>query len=1048
MQKFGWGLFLLLCCVIHAMAQDRAVTGIVTDKTGGTPLPGVSIRVKGTSSGTLTSPEGKFSLKMPQGQKQLVVSFIGYLTQEVTVTNADINGLNIALVSNSQQLSELVVTAGGIKRTVREQGYASTSLKGAEINQAKVNNIATGLTGKVAGLQINTVGSGVNPNVRIVLRGSRSLTGNNQALVVLDNVIVPNNVLTSLNPEDIENVTVLNGANAAALYGSDASNGALLVTTKRGRKGMPQINVSQTVAFENVSFFPAFQDKFGSGSKENAQEYIPFENQQYGPAYNGSMVQIGKPLEDGSVQMVPYSATNDRKDFWNTGVTSQTNFAVNAGDDKSTTYFSGSYVKSTGTTPEDKYNRAVVRLNGTRNLGNKVSVAYSSAYTQSNTNTTFADIYDLVLNTPGQIPLTRYRDWQNNPFANPNGFYNEYFPNPYFQLDNNRQKIRNEYFTGNGEVKWDPLDWLNFTYRIGISSNNSSYKRNTGKFTFSNYTKDISPSKTDIAGSAEDGNSYNTQLNSDFLIQFNKHITKDFGVKFIVGNSIRQNSAKVSVITTNGLVNESPFNVGNRTGEPGAAEADYIARQIGVFGDLTLSYKNYLFLHASGRNDWTSVLAPDNRSFFYPGVDVSFVPTDAIEWLKGNKVIDFLKLRAGYSKVGQVNLSQNVTLGSYTYSNFGAYNLVPTFSATSGFPYGSLPGFSLDNTLTSANLKPEFTKGYEGGFDLNLLQNRLSTNVTYYNTLTENQTVTAGVSTASGYSAYRLNAGSVRNWGIEAALHVTPVRLDNGLEITVGGNYNYKHSEVVSISPDQDELAISTGGLAQVYVIKGQPLPVIKGSDYKRDPQGRIIVDPITGYPSKADQLKILGNTEPLHILALDATASWKGFRLAVLFEYRGSFYRDNEVGATMDFTGASARSAQYNRDRFVIPNSSYEDPNHPGQYIANTSIQVQDGGPGFWSSDAYNRSIASNYVTRGDYWKLRELSLSYNVPASVLHRTKVIQNAVISLQGRNLFTWLPRENKFTDPDYNFTDGNAVGINNTNQTPPTRYIGATVSLTF
>ncbi|MEJ8801067.1 SusC/RagA family TonB-linked outer membrane protein [Pontibacter sp. H249] len=1039
MRKFLFlGVLALFAVLQHAMAQSKTVTGKVTDQGSNIGLPGVSVIVKGTTVGTTTAADGTYSVSVPANGNTLVFRYIGYTSVERQIGSA--STINVSLGVDSKQLSEVVIVgAGGIERQVKEQGYTTTVVRSEALTQGKAQNIATGLTGKVAGLQINAVSSGVNPNVRVTLRGNRSLTGNNEALIVLDNIIVPNTVLGNLNPEDVENVQVLNGANAAALYGSDASNGAILITTKRGKKGQTSIKVSHTTTLEQVNFYPDLQDQFGSGYAAGVQKYVPYENQQYGPKFDGVIRPIGKPLADGSIQMVEYSARDDKYDFWETGVQNQSDVSLSSGTDRSTFYVSFQNLLNKGTTLNDEYTRQALRFNATHDFGNKLKLALNSSYTANkyDITTETANIYDALLQTPAHIPLLQYQNWKNDPFANPNGYFNEYYDNPYFLIDNNRSETRNNYLIANAELKYAPLSWLELTYRAGMSNRNVTSKSRQGIFILSDYTKSISASKYDVNGAVGDGNTTTNQFNSDFLAQFNKDITSDLNVRFILGNSVRSNYSKSLSVSATGLVNPDLFNVSNRVGEPGAGEANYTARQIGVFGDLTLSFRDYLFLHATGRNDWTSILAKENRSFFYPSADVSFVASEAIPVLRDSEMISNLKLRAGISKVGQVNLG----------SNFGAYRLLPTFNPTGGFPYGSLPGYSLGNQIVSPNLKPEMTSGYEFGFDVSLRRDLITASATYYATSTVDQTVATGVSSATGYTSFLTNTGEVTNKGLETRLHVTPIN-NSQWTVTVGGNYTFNDNRVESISADIERLQLSSGGAAQVYAIAGQRFPVLLGNDYVRDDQGRVVVDRVTGYPSQlTGELVNLGNTEPIHRIGLDADVRFKNFKFSALFEYRGGFYRYHNAGSSLDFSGSSQATVEYNRDRFVFPNSSYYDE-ELGQYVANTNITVRDGGPDFWASTTYNRNIATNHTTKGDYWRLREASISYTLPASILSKTGFVKGASISLQGRNLFLWLPASNRFTDPDYNFTDTNAIGITSLGQTPPTRYFGATVSATF
>ncbi|MEB2776993.1 SusC/RagA family TonB-linked outer membrane protein [Algoriphagus sp. D3-2-R+10] len=1034
------GLSLFLVSAL-AFAQGRRVTGIVSSGEDGEPIPGATVLVKGTSVGTATDIDGKYELNIPADGSVLVFSFIGTVTQEINIGQQSV--IDVTLQPDVQSLSEVVITgAAGIESRRVEMGYNATSIETRDVAQGRAANVAAGLTGKVAGMQINTTGSGVNPNVRVVLRGARSLTGNNEALIVVDNVIVPNTILGNLNPQDVQEITVLNGANAAALYGSAASNGALIIVTKRGKSGAPKVTVGHTVNLEKVSFYPEIQNEFGSGYAGGyPQQYVPYENQQYGPRFDGSMVQIGKPLEDGSIQTIPYSATGAKNDFWETGVTNQTDVSISGGDENSTNFFSAQYLDNDGTTPSDNFTRASIRFNSTRKFNDKLSLNISTNYVQNryDITTVTRGMFDNILQTPAHIPLTSYKDWRNDPFANPNGYYNEYYDNPYFAIDNNRQLSGNDYIVGNVELKYKPLQWLDFTYRVGIS-NRSFYNKNTsGQFIFSDYTKGISAAKTDIAGGVTDGSGFNNQIISDFLINLKKPVGEDLFFNLLLGNQIRQNRSKSIGVSANGIVIPGLYNVSNRVGEAGAGEGNYEASQIGVFAQFKTAYKDYLFLELTGRNDWVSTLSKDNRSFFYPAANVSFVASEAISALQNSTFFSQLKLRGGVSQVGQVNLGDR--------DNFGAYQLNPTFSPSNGFPFGSLSGYTLDNRLVAADLKPEITTSFEVGTDFILFDGKVNGAFTYYKSETENQTIPTGVATSTGFSSFLQNTGLVGNEGIETMLNVTAYARNN-FQIIVGANYTFNDNKVLELAEDTKRLGLSTGGNAQVYAVEGETFPVLIGSVYKRDEQDRIIVDGQSGYPSVAEEQVILGNTTPRHRLGVNAEILYKGFRLFALAEYRGGYSILYDGGGLFDFSGSGITTTYFNRERFVIPNSSYEDPENPGSYIENTNVTVSDGGAGFWTDGSFRRNIAENYLVSGDYWKLREVAISYDFPASFMSRFGFIQGATITAQGRNLLIFTPKSNVYTDPDYNFSDNNAVGIVTLAATPPTRFFGGSITLTF
>jgi len=1037
MKKLLQSLFILGLCSFSAFAQERTVTGTVTAQEDGLPIPGVSVKVKEVSNlGTQTSADGKFALRVPPNGKTLVVSYLGYTTKEVAITSG---ALSIALVSDAQSLNEVVVTAGGVSIQRRQQGNQATTVKANELTQGKAFNVASALSGKVAGLQVNAVSSGVNPNVRIVLRGNRSLTGNNQALVVVDNVIVPSNILGNLNPEDIEDIQVLNGAGAAALYGSDASNGALIITTKRGKAGVAQIKASHTSTFESTAFLPQIQERFGSGTgPDDIPTYTPYENQQYGPAFDGSLRIIGKPLVDGSIQTVPYSfnSKENKNAFWDTGLGNQEDISVSSGDEKGSYYLSGQYFDQTATMPGDKYNRFSIRVNGDRKLSDHFDFSFNANYVQNRYNLTTATstVFDNVLQTPGQIPLTRYSNWKEDPFSNPNGYFNEYYANPYFTIDNNRQLVRNDYLTGNVQLRYKPIQELSLLFRVSLSTQNSSNKAWTDKFTYSDYRLGITSNFQNIAGGVSDGASYSTQLNPEFQAQYQKKLSNDFSLNAIFGASLRDNQAKSIGVSSSAMVISGLYNISNTTQNPGAGESNSLVRQVGAYVDARLGFKDYLYLHVTGRNDWRSVLNKENRSLFYPAADLAFIASDAIPFLKESKTIQSLKIRGGWSKVGLVNL--------------GAYALNTTFGQAYGYPYNNVPGFTIGNQVVSPNIKPEVTTQVEGGFDLEMLKSRLTASLTLYKSNTVDQTISTQIPSSTGYTNYLTNTGEVQNRGIETAVRVVPVRTASGFEVTVGANYTYNDNKVLSISTDQSFISLGSFGTSQIVAEVGQPFPLLKGTTYQKDDQGRVIVNRLTGMPSVTTTVSTLGITEPKTRIGLDATVSYKGFRFATVWEYRTGNVMYFGAGS-YDFSGAGIRTTYFNRERFVVPNSSYLDP-ATNTYVANTNITTYSGGVDFYTNGPTNTGVNSNYTFSAAFWKLREASLSYDLPASVLKNVKFVQKATLSLQGRNLLLFTPKTNLYTDPEYSAlgASSNAIGFASLGQTPPGRYYGFSLSLTL
>jgi TonB-linked SusC/RagA family outer membrane protein len=1065
-------LFLLIVLFVFIsgytlLAQTIVITGTVTSSVQGEgAIPGVTITVKGTTVGAISDVNGKYVVTAPQTATTLIFSYIGMKRQEVEIGGRKV--IDIVMEPDLLGLNEVVVTAFGIKRQAKELGVATAQVTDKQLTQGGVSNVVNGLTAKVSGLQINTVNNGVNPDTRITLRGNRHFLASNQALVVLDGVPVSATYLNSINPNDIANVNVLKGASAAALYGNDASNGVLVVTTKRGSGERPVIKISNTTTFESVSFMPKLQTRFGSGSGEdtvnslpnytfwigrdrNTDAYTSYENQSYGPEFNGQMVILGGKLIDGSYQMVPYSAVpNGKKKFFQTGVSTQNDVSYSVGDDKNSFYLSAQDVNRTGTIPGDKNRRTGVRMAGSRTTG-IFHADYTLGFSQTNTNVSGGEyfqgrpVYWNILNTPAQIDLTNYKDLTNNPFANPNGYFNAYYPNPYWQIQNSRQITRQEDVLGSALVAINPAPWIDISYRAGLTYTSSDYNSYRNGVTYNSYmVTDPWQAGHMATGSPYVGVSYDRIFNQmiltgDFLVQLN-HKFGDFSGKMILGNSMYSNKYRNVNVTNNSLVIPLLYNISNRLGEPGVGEQVLNRNSTGVFADLTLGYKDYLFIHASARNDWDSRLVKSNRSFFYPGVDASLILSDAIPSLKDNTILSFLKIRGGWSKTGQISLDNwYATLPTF---NPGMGNNTGTYT---GFPYGSLGGFQLSTTLSNPLLKPELTQEIELGAEMSFLRNRFHLTLNAYKSNTKDQTIPANLSYATGYASAYINAGELQTSGIETDLQITPIISIGSFTWNAGVTYTYNTSKVISILPGLNELFIQDVS----YAVVGQQFPTIKVSDVKRDPQGHIIVDATTGYPIKDPNLKSMGHGNPNNILGLTTTLTWKSLNLNVVADYRSGNVVDSWLGNSLDFTGTSWHSAQNGRQNFIIPNSvintgTADAPN----YVPNTNVITRNSGRAFWTGSDYE-GVQSTFLTSAAFWKLREVSISWDVPVKNI-LGGAIKAAQVGIVGRNLLMILPKTNIWTDPEFNAQGGNsnAVGYATIDQTPPTRVYGFSVKLTF
>ena len=1070
-------------------AQNRSLSGRVTDRSSGQGLPGATVLVKGTTLGASTNADGSFSLSVPTTATVLTFSSIGYTSVDKTIGSDA--AYEVSLAPDVKQLGEVVVTGAlGIQRQQQQVGYATASLDSKELTQVRVSNVVNGLTGKVSGLQIQTLNNSVNATPRVTLRGSRSLTGNNEALIVIDGVITTNEVLGALNPDDVASIDVLKGANAAALYGSQASNGALIITTKKGGSNGNQVTFSHTSQLESISFLPKFQTEFGPGSpdfftnsgndpfkpgKDAAavdnnyeHQYQSFENQQYGPRFDGALRPFGQALADGSVQNITYEARPDEKrKFFNTGYQMQNGVTFSGGDEKTKFFTSYQNLHNNGIVPKDQFDRNSFRFNASRDLG-RLNVGFNLSFSQQIATFTSnldqqSSVYWNVFNTSVLAPLTSYKDYQNNPFAEPNyGYYNAYYYNPYFVIDANRTKDRRNTLQGNVDLTYKVTDWLRLHYRLGTTNINQGSVATQNKFSLAeNSPKQINS----YSGYVQDLTSNLQRTNSDLFVSMDKSFG-DISVQAILGNNIQQLDSRFNQVASTALavpVLGDNYNLSNRVGNLDGFNGRAQTRVAAFYADLTLGYKNFFYLHGSGRYDNISILEAKNRSFFYPAVDASFVFTNAIPALKDNSFLDYGKIRGGISSVSQVNLPSATGIG--VYQTGGAYSLQSTFSPGAGFPFGSLPSFTANGLLVQPGLSPENTRSIETGIELSFLKRRITGAVTYYTQKSTAQTVTTSISGASGYQNLLLNAGEVRNNGIEVDLNITPIRVENGLTFTVGGNFNYNNNEVISLPNGVPQLTLDGSGRqsgnANLVAIAGQPFPVLQGSYYQRTDDGRIkmfkVSDPndptlVRYAPLKSTDNKIFGNTQPKYRYGFNSSISFKGLTLTGQGEVRTGYVVYNSIGEDLDFTGGGQRSVMYGRKDFVYPNSALPqtDANGVTTYVPNTS-SLTPGGSEFWANTtAWNRSVAENYVTSGKFFKIRELSLSYALPTDVVSKFGLIKGASLNIFGRNLYTWVPKENIYTDPEFSGTaaGSNAVGINSFLQTPPTKFYGASLNVTL
>ena len=1029
---------------VLAFSQTRVVTGKILDDKGN-GVPAASVRVQGSSSGTSTDSDGGFSIRINNGAT-LSVSSTGFETQTINVGNQVFVGAT--LKTTDTNLQEVIVnTSLGQQRARSSLGVATATVRSKELTQGRSTNIAQGLTAKVAGVNIQQTNSGVNQDTRITLRGIRSLTGNNQPMLVLDGVPIGLGFFSSINPNDIADVTILKSATSTAIYGPDGVNGAIIVTTKKGSKAKPMISLSHSTQFEKINYMPKFQDRWGSGYDQDPNTgqgtYTAYEQQSWGDPFDGSIRTLGEKGPQGQLLKQKYSyLPNERKNFFNTGVTNQTDISYSTGD----FYLSAQNVSIKGIMPGDELTRRTATLRSEKEY-NKFKAIFNVRYAQTKTQTTTANstVYYGVTSAPGNVPLTRFADWRNDYFSSPSGYYTTYLTNfdftPYFAKDNNRQRGKTDDLFGNVELNYKFSKSLNFVYRVGLAISNADATATRGAFTHSSFytTRPSGPSARIISGAVTDQNNYSNRLTSEAFLNYDKTYGK-IGISATAGHSFRESRTKFVSAGSNNLGQSAFLSITTRLGEPTVGVSSSLARLQRFFGRLEFNYNKMIYVGATASYDKDSRLVPANKifnnkdiSFFYPSVNTSILVHEIFPTLKENNVLNFFKIRGAVAKTGNVNIAP--------------YQNETSFGAGLFFPFGTTPGYQIGGTtFPAAGLKPEFVNTKEAGIELGFFKNKVILEANYYTQNNTDQVLNVQLSNTTGSTSALLNAGSFNNKGLELDLKLPQIIKLGDFSMDIKINYANQKSKIISLIDGVNELGIGNYNFA----IVNSPAFVFKLTDYVRDANGKVVVDRVTGMPSLNNKETQHGKTLPQHILGLNLSFDWKNINLSIVGQYSaGNSIVADQLGQFMDDNGISQRSGDFGRRAFVFPNSVVDDGS--GKLVPNTNVFTKSYGRLFYN-DILNTDAITNYLASGAFFKLREVSLTYSFP-STLFRGNGIKGITAGFSGRNLLMWLPKSNQWTDPEFssngnNAFTGNATGRSTAFNIPPTRFMGANITFQF
>ncbi|MBR9914148.1 MAG: SusC/RagA family TonB-linked outer membrane protein [Algicola sp.] len=1024
---------LLLLVVQLSLAQEQTISGTVSDASG-QPVPGVNIIVKGTTTGTQTDFDGNYTIKSSEGDV-LVFSYLGLKTQEIVVGTS--NTIDVTMLEDTESLDEVIITAVGIKRKPDEITTAYENLKADEITSANNPDAVQSLAGKVSGLQINTTSAGVTPNTEIILRGVKSITGNNTALVVIDNVISTATILSNLDPEVIESINVLKGPNGAALYGSRGGNGVIVVTTKKGtnEQGQMRIGLTSSVTIEDIAFLPETQDRYGKGYWG---EVDAFDQGSWGPEYDGSLQPVGLPYPTQSdFPVSPYEHIEDNiLPFFTNGVTFQNTLTISSGDQDGYLTLSANKRRTEGVIPDDEYNKDFFSLNAGKTLG-KISVSGIARYTNEKQNTASAyngngggnNVYEQLLQAPGNVIVQDFSSGDNGDH------WTAFGDSPYWIIKNSRRNLRQQIIDLSGEVNYQFNDNINSLVRGNVV--NSSYD-------FIDYNNAYTAPYT-ITGDGRDFQS-TLQLQSgnsrriyvDFLTNFNYQLTEDISLKSLIGFNFTEGKSYLLDTQGDQLTIPGLYTASNISSGIVIQDVRSIERGNAIFANVDLGYKDFLFLNLTARNEWNSRLQSitsdiSDISFFYPSVSAAFIPTKAFPEIK-SKVLHKMKVSAGYVKVGNIG-----ALNRHDLFDIGGQAL--------GFPYSGLNSFVAPTSTSASNIQPEFVTTYEGNINLEFLNINGSPRITldasasFYTN--DNQILNTSVSNSTGVTQSIINVGETETDAYEIDLGITPIRTDN-FRWSANVGYASQKTIVNKVTDQSAQVSIDNFGGPARFAVEGQEFPVILGSAYERDEEGRVVLNQ-DGSPRVASGTKILGKTTPDYILNFGTELTYKGFTFRATADYRTGHVYYSNVYNDLTLQGRSFITAENGRGNFIFPNSTII-----GSGVTNTTVLTGPsyGGPtpyaeyqSFVQSPQFG-GVDENFVLDATAFKLREVALSYDVPTRFLEKS-FVQALSVGFSGRNLLTILPKENRgYDDPEV----GGGIGV--FAQNPPTRFYTMNINLTF
>jgi TonB-linked SusC/RagA family outer membrane protein len=1008
MKKSYIMLFLMICSLASPAFAQQQISGKVTSAEDGLPLPGVSILIQGTSTGTVTDVDGNYTIEVPGTDAVLIFSFIGYQNKNLTAGNN--STLNVTLSVKTSQLEEVIVTAFGISQEKKSLGYAAQNIGADEIIRTKQPNVVNALQGQVAGVQVTNSGGAPGQSARIIIRGINSLdpSADNQPLFVVDGVPVDNSTIESsgtprgmsnrmadINPNDVESMSVLKGAAATALYGVRAANGAVIITTKKGKAGQIRVDFNSSLGFDKLVKTSEFQDQYGQGFSGVRND------DDFWPAWGANIAEENDRT---------YVYQNNWKRAFDTGIQFDNSLSVSGGNEKATFYGSFGRLDQNGIIPFSTWDRTSAKLSGTITASEKFNFSASMSYSNSGGNRVPHDRFlERMMYWSETTDVRNYINQDGTMIStggNTNPIYDARFST--YTDDVNR-------IIGNLNFNYSPAEWVTLSYRLGMD-------------TYSDSRESITPGPMGIdgelplssTGDIEESKINSKDLTSNFYISLKKQWNENWNTQLRLGNDIFERKYDMITVSGSNFVIPGFYNVNNTTQVFGSMDKS-VRRLVGLYGDLMVDYKNFLFLNITGRNDISSTLPKTNNSFFYPSVNLGYVFSENMDlpaW------IAFGKIRASVAQVGK---------------DTNPHLLGATFVSPDDFPLGGQVGFSRNSSFGDPNLKPETTNSLEFGAQLAFFDNRLNLDATYYKSNAKDQIIPVPISDATGFSSYITNAGEIENRGWEFVLGGSPIN-QGDFRWDIVANLTTNKNEIKSIREGIEEIVVGSqfgyaGSTVTMILKEGQAFGNIYGSSYSRpgaDPASDVLNRSLpmligsNGFPVRDGTQLVLGNAVPKFFGGVRNSFAYKGLELSFLVDFRTGMEQYNQFANFISAFGKGSESLARNDTRVfegVLADGSQNTKEvWLGQGIGPDGV---DYGAGYWRN--YHRTVSENFVQDASFIKLRNITLAYSLLPSTLERTP-FRTARISLAANNIILSTPWDGFDPESFSSGAGGNAIGF--------------------